>query len=80
MKKDESTDDDMSDELVTQSDDSPEEEDETECLGCGEKYNVTTKNDDWIKCLHCQRWFHESCSKYVNLCDMCGKILSKKRA
>ena len=25
-----------------------------------------------------RRLFHESCSKYLNLCDLCGKVLSKK--
>lgn len=35
----------MSDEFATKSDDSLQGEDFTECLGCGEKYNLTSKND-----------------------------------
>lgn len=51
----------------------------SECAGCGEKYSQTKKKEDWVQCLHCSAWFHEGCSKYTNLCDLCGKILSKKR-
>jgi hypothetical protein len=56
-----------------------EEHDETECAGCMEKYQCTSKQEDWIKCMHCSSWFHEHCSKYLNLCDRCEKFLAKKR-
>lgn len=70
---------DESDLELQDSEDSFSEEDQTECLGCGERYNETVKKDDWIKCIHCQNWFHENCSKYVNLCDLCGKVLAQKK-
>jgi hypothetical protein len=50
-----------------------EEEDENECVGCG------AVADDWLQCVHCACWFHEGCSKYENLCDRCGKVITKKR-
>lgn len=55
------------------------DEDDTECTGCGEKYRNTTRPDDWIQCLHCKKWTHEGCSKYQNLCDLCGKVFAMKR-
>lgn len=55
------------------------EEDDSECVGCGEKYTNTRKCEDWVQCLHCKRWSHENCSKYENLCDLCGKVLAKKK-
>jgi hypothetical protein len=56
-----------------------EEEDENECVGCGETYLSTSKKNDWLQCVHCACWFHEGCSKYENLCDRCGKVITKKR-
>ena len=47
-KVESSTDDDQSEDFVTESEDNEEEGDSTECLGCGDKYKITTKNDDRI--------------------------------
>lgn len=74
-----SSEEDTSDFVPQESEDSISDEDDTECRGCGENYNQTQKKDDWIQCVHCERWFHESCSKYLNLCDLCGKALCQKR-
>lgn len=46
---------------------------ENECVGCGEDYENTTKKDDWIRCVRCELWLHEFCTKYVDLCHRCGK-------
>ena len=51
-----------------------EEYDENECVGCGENYNETQREDDWIQCIMCERWLHEGCSKYENVCDLSGKV------
>ncbi|KAK4873794.1 hypothetical protein RN001_013154 [Aquatica leii] len=48
-------------------------EEDNECTGCRKDYYKTTKTDDWIKCRVCERWIHEGCSKYTDLCDLCGK-------
>lgn len=75
---DSSTDEDVTDFHLEDSGDSPLEEEEAECLGCGEPYSSTSKKEDWIECLHCKKWFHESCSNFVNICNGCSKILNKK--
>lgn len=54
-------------------------EDEDCCAGCGEQYNSTKKTVDWIRCILCNRWLHEDCTKYVNMCDLCGKVANKKK-
>lgn len=50
-----------------------EEFNENECVGCLEDYNTTTRSDDWIRCIDCNRWMHENCTKFKNKCDSCGK-------
>ncbi|KAK9747282.1 hypothetical protein QE152_g5475 [Popillia japonica] len=47
------------------------------CVGCGEDYGQTVKSDDWIQCIRCERWLHETCTKYANFCDLCGKCACK---
>ncbi|KAK9717410.1 DDE superfamily endonuclease [Popillia japonica] len=51
------------------------------CVGCGEDYGEdygqTVKSDDWIQCIRCERWLHETCTKYANFCDLCGKCACK---
>ncbi|KAK9738147.1 hypothetical protein QE152_g10108 [Popillia japonica] len=76
-KRLESSDSDNESLVLQESDTSAEEWDENECLGCGENYFETTKNDEWIKCVNCSRWFHNGCSKFEIFCDLCGKL--KKR-
>ena len=43
--------------------------------GCGEEYALTNKKDDWLQCVHCKQWLHESCSKFQNICEKCYKFL-----
>lgn len=54
-----------------------EEFNENECIGCLEDYNSTTRSDDWIRCINCNRWMHENCTKFENKCDSCGKFSRK---
>lgn len=56
-----STDEDTDFELQ-ESGDSPLEEEDVECVGCGEPYKTTVKKDDWIQCVYCKSWCHETCS------------------
>lgn len=58
-------------------DDDDDEDDEESCVGCGELYSCTKKVVDWIKCISCQLWLHENCSKYESMCDICGKKQNK---
>ncbi|KAJ8962241.1 hypothetical protein NQ318_018213 [Aromia moschata] len=53
--------------------------DDEACTGCGEVYSQTTKSDDWVQCLHCSKWFHDSCSKFANFCHDCGIVVCKKK-
>lgn len=55
------------------------EDESNKCVSCGEEYDKTTKSDDWIKCINCLGWLHEGCTKFVNVCDVCGKMLYKKK-
>lgn len=74
----ESSDDDL-DIPVTNDSEDEEEWNENECIGCGEDYRQTNKTEDWIQCVICNRWCHENCTKYVNLCDTCGNVTAKKK-
>ncbi|KAK9710002.1 hypothetical protein QE152_g26263 [Popillia japonica] len=76
-KRLESSDSDNGSLVLQESDTSAEEWDENECVGRGENYFETTKNDEWIKCVNCSRWFHNGCSKFEIFCDLCGKLQKK---
>lgn len=62
--------------ILNESEDSDEGY-ENECAGCGEDYFKTKKTEDWIKCLRCGRWMHDGCTKYTDMCDLCGKHAKK---
>lgn len=51
--------------------------DSDECVGCGENYDQTKLKVDWIKCVRCQRWLHETCSSFNDVCIPCGKTITK---
>lgn len=55
--------------------------DKDECSECLEEYGRTQDSCDWIKCVVCSRWLHESCSKFLNKCAVCGRaeILLKRK-
>lgn len=44
------------------------------CVGCGEDYRHTTKTVDWIQCVTCLLWLHESCTSFGDFCQKCGKL------
>lgn len=54
------------------------DQDEEECVGCGEDYNLTILKCDWIKCVRCHRWLHENCTNFTDVCNRCGKAITKK--
>lgn len=57
--------------------DSQNEEEDTNCVECLESYFQTVENVDWIQCVTCKEWLHETCTMYGDYCNNCGKI--KKR-
>lgn len=81
LKEDYSDDSNSESEIILQDSESGDEEwDENDCAGCGENYSVTRKKDDWFQCTRCDRWSHEGCMKYSQMCDRCGKTASKNSA
>lgn len=56
----------------------PENSDSNRCCECWENYFLTTKEDDWIECVNCKKWLHESCSVYNNKCVDCGRKLARE--
>lgn len=51
--------------------------DENECVECFEKYCLTQSSADWIQCVRCGYWLHETCSVYKTTCNRCGRHLLK---
>ncbi|PSN37908.1 hypothetical protein C0J52_19526 [Blattella germanica] len=51
-------------------DEESESYNENECCGCFDIYHKTKSPVDWIKCVKCGRWLHETCTMY-------GKIIKK---
>lgn len=49
------------------------EDESSICVGCKEEYSQTKKKEDWIECTTCKRWLHEGCTKFLNMCNICGK-------
>ncbi|KAK9752733.1 hypothetical protein QE152_g3933 [Popillia japonica] len=58
-----------------------DEENEFCSAGCGEEYQSTKETVDWIKikCVNCNRWVHEDCTKYGDFCDSYGKLRFKSK-
>ena len=51
-------------------------EDDCECFVCSELYSNSRPNEQWIKCMHCNRWAHEDCTAAdcasdTYMCDYC---------
>lgn len=47
--------------------------DENECVGCLENYESTTSTAEWIQCVECHRWLHDTCTPFKMYCMSCGK-------
>lgn len=52
--------------------------DENECVECLEEYEKTNSSADWIKCVICLRWLHETCTIHNNMCSVCGRMEKRK--
>lgn len=44
------------------------------CIECFENYQITKSTSDWIQCIMCQKWLHETCTLFKNYCSRCGKL------
>ncbi|CAH1961310.1 unnamed protein product [Acanthoscelides obtectus] len=58
-------------------DDDDVDDEECCCVGCSELCRCTKKDVDWVKCISCQLWLHEDCSRYESMCHICGKKQEK---
>lgn len=47
--------------------------DENNCIECFDSYENTKSKSDWIQCISCQKWLHETCTLFKNYCSRCGK-------
>lgn len=48
------------------------------CVEFFENYNMTKESVDWLQCISCKKWYHETCSLYKSMCSVCGG--AEKRA
>lgn len=46
---------------------------ECRCVECTENYYETRETVDWICCVSCLKWLHESCTMYNPMCNICGQ-------
>ncbi|KAG8241858.1 hypothetical protein J6590_077127 [Homalodisca vitripennis] len=51
--------------------------DDFHCAECLEKYEETKSTADWIKCVKCSRWLHETCSIY-SFNGKCGDCVRRE--
>ncbi|KAF5281941.1 hypothetical protein FQA39_LY00465 [Lamprigera yunnana] len=77
-KNDSSSDEHLEAPTLDDSSDDMDDADEA-CTACGETYSHTIKSDDWVNCLRCSKWFHDTCSKFVNFCHDCGIVVCKTK-
>ncbi|CAG9795717.1 unnamed protein product [Diatraea saccharalis] len=54
--------------------DNPKDTGKDNCIECFENYKNTKSLSDWIQCVMCQNWLHETCTLYKNYCSRCGKL------
>lgn len=68
------------DELVSSSsEDESLHNDSNICIECYENYNTTTSKADWVECIRCARWMHETCTLYEEKCNRCGRSEAKNK-
>lgn len=48
--------------------------DEDLCVECLDYYSNSKSKVDWICCVMCRKWLHETCTLYRNYCNKCGRM------
>lgn len=69
-----SSDDSENNDVIMQLDDDDETDDEMDniCAKCNRcYYDKKGPKVDWIQCVRCQRWLHETCTSNPDICDSC---------
>lgn len=54
--------------------DKPKDTNKDNCIECFENYKKTKSKSDWIQCVKCQNWLHETCTLLRSYCSRCGKL------
>lgn len=54
--------------------DKPKDTNKDNCIECFENYKKTKSKSDWIQCVKCQNWLHETCTLFRSYCSRCGKL------
>lgn len=49
------------------------------CVECFEDYSKTSKTVDWICCMRCNNWLHETCTLHLNICNPCKRAELQKK-
>lgn len=69
-----SSSDDTDDEVIEFADDDDTDDDDLDdtCALCnGNYYDKTGPKVDWIQCIRCKKWVHETCTSNPDICDNC---------
>ncbi|XP_035431937.2 uncharacterized protein C01G6.5-like [Spodoptera frugiperda] len=64
--------------LCDTSDEEDKENEADNCAGCGENYYKTRLVEEWLQCLICDRWVHENCTEFDDMCSKCGQKKKKE--
>lgn len=49
-----------------------------ECIECFENFEETQSTVDWIQCVICKKWLHETCTMYGDYCNPCQRLKLRK--
>lgn len=49
-----------------------------QCIECLEPYFQTKEKVDWVQCVNCFQWMHETCTMYIPKCNICGRDDKRK--
>lgn len=64
--------DDCEDVVIELADESDDGGEENICALCdGHYFDKNGPQVDWLKCIRCHRWVHETCTTNPDICDNC---------
>lgn len=66
-------------EPILSSSDELSDHNEDYCVNCSEYYYTTKSKVDWIQCLKCSGWLHETCASHLATCSGAAKKIQQKK-